>query len=237
MNPLAAAAAVLCGHNPDELRRSKKPKRGAVTFDALAKLRCWQSEKEAWTQAAGLAGYLSLSDWIRDTLNATARRARFTSSAIDTYNTPEDFLEDFRELGPIGLDPCSNEGSIVGAVTEWRLERDGDSLLRSWLGFGLWFVNPPYGGALPAWIAKCDEQAAEGGEGFGLVPARTDTQWFDLMLERADVALLRGRLTFKGAANSALFPCAVPYWGPRRELFARVAAPHSTIILPRRCAA
>lgn len=245
MRPLPT---LVCAHKP--ARRSRRAKAAAAQGNRIARvhLRTDALERAAWVRAAGLAGYLSLSDWIRDCANGAAKRAGHASSLDETWNTPADFLDVVRRaLGPIALDPCSNEGSIVAARVEWRLERDGDSLGRPWtighlLGRrgpqgGPIFVNPPYGRELPLWAQKIDDEARRGAEIVTLVPARTETQWFDLLRERGDAICLRGRLTFLGAQSPALFPSAVFYHGPRgprRDAMLRAFAPLATMIVERR---
>jgi hypothetical protein len=59
--------------------------------------------------------------------------------------TPQKYVEAVYEVfdGSIGLDPCSNEFSIVKADVECRLP-ENDGLLESWY-FKTIYVNPPYG--------------------------------------------------------------------------------------------
>ena len=145
------------------------------------------------------------------------------SSARSDWNTPDVVLELARQMGPIALDPCSNETSIVGATVEWRLERDGDSLMRPWPATGMVWVNPPYGRSVGLWTSRCRDYAwVSGGEAIALVPARTDTTWWhrDCVPPKSDaVCFWKGRLTFLGAPASAPFPSALVYWGPRRFKF------------------
>jgi hypothetical protein len=146
--------------------------------------------------------------------------AALTASKRQTWNTPEEVLREVRRFDAIGLDPCSNEGSIVGARTEWRLERDGDSLVRDWTGHGLVFCNPPYSRWLKRWMAKC---AWSGAEVISLTPARVDTTaWHSFAATAKAVCFWHGRIRFLGASASAPFPAALCYWGERVERFADV---------------
>lgn len=146
--------------------------------------------------------------------------APLMASESQEWNTPEEVLRPVRAFDAIGLDPCSNERSIVGAAVEWRMERDGDSLLRCWAGLGLVFVNPPYSHHLRAWMAKC---GSSGAEVIALVPARTDARWWQEHAGMADaICFWRGRVRFLGGEASAPFPSALPYWGPRVDRFAEV---------------
>lgn len=148
------------------------------------------------------------------------------SSNRDDWCTPPELLARVYRVDSVGLDPCGNEQSIVGAATEWRLERDGDSLVRGWGGYGLVFVNPPYGRVLPQWVDKCIYQAQHGVEVIALLPARPGTRWYRRVHATAHARCwLHGRLRFIGAQSSAPFPSLVTYWGPRVESFTRAFDP------------
>src|SRR6266545_925179 len=132
------------------------------------------------------------------------RLAPLLSSAHADWCTPDPVLELVRLLGPIGLDPCSNERSIVGARVEWTAHDDG--LARSWAGFGLVYVNPPYGRkTIAAWAAKCHAQGRRA-EVVALLPARTDTRWWQMFCAPPGaqaVCFLAGRIRFLGARSHA----------------------------------
>ncbi len=154
--------------------------------------------------------------------------AALQSSVRQSWNTPEPVLTPLHKFATVGLDPCSNPDSIVGAVVEWSLERGHDGLAREWGELGLVFVNPEYGRAINAWIAKCVTEARGAGTGRGgceivaLVPARTDTRWFaDIWQSASAILFWRGRLTFLGAPAGAPFPSALVYWGNRPRAFGR----------------
>lgn len=142
--------------------------------------------------------------------------ALFSSAKMD-WRTPELVLERVRQLGPIRLDPCTDADNPCGAAA--FMTREG--LEHSWAGHGLTYVNPPYGRAVAAWLAKCAAEAREGCEVVALVPARTDTRWWHRAYSTSQcVALWRGRLTFVGARFPAPFPSCLFYWGRRRGHFA-----------------
>lgn len=177
------------------------------------------AERERWIFCAGREGYLSVSDWIRDTCNGRVRARVLTSSDVQSHNTPREILDVLKPLGRIALDPCSNATSIVRARQAWTVADDG--LARAWMVDGLVYVNPPYGDELPIWIRKCSEEAARGAEIVMLVPARSDTQWFGFAAEVADVALWKGRIKYGGNRHPAPFPICLIYFGPRPALFAK----------------
>jgi len=192
-------------------------------------LRLEPTEREGWTQCASREGYFSVSDWVRDVCNGRVRTRVLTSSDSTSHNTPPVVLRMLRAFGRIALDPCSNATSIVRARVEWTKEDDG--LPRSWVAPGLVFVNPPFGDELPTWIDKMIAEAARGAEIVALVPARTDTKWFERVTAVADVGFWKGRLKFGNAKNAAPFAVALLYFGPRRALFRRVVKPHCVRVL------
>ena len=74
-------------------------------------------------------------------------------------------------------------------------------------------MNPPYGREIGLWARKARLEAVEGSLVVGLVPARTDTRWWqESVLGHADVYFIAGRLKFGGAENSAPFPSAIVIW-------------------------
>lgn len=134
--------------------------------------------------------------------------------------TPPEVLDPLRAaLGPIGLDPCWNEN----AITEPAAYYTQHGLENSWRTFDeprLVFVNPPYGRALGAWTRKAFFEAAHfGTEIVLLVPARTDTKWFQPLWQADALCFWEGRIKFLGADGHAPFPSVLAYWGPRADTF------------------
>lgn len=159
--------------------------------------------------------------------------AAHKSSKKENYCTPASFLELVTELGPIVLDPCSNEHALTCARTEYRLDKGQDGLVLPWDLGGLVFCNPPYGRKLRAWLRLMCYWAARGVEIVGLVTGRPDT--IGMQESTADlVCFWRGRLVFNdgdtglpvvdddGREMGAIFPQAVLYFGPQVERFEAV---------------
>ena len=77
------------------------------------------------------------------------------------WGTPKKYVDAVREFfhGKIDLDPCSNEYSIVHAITEYCLPFH-DGLKESW-NFPTIYVNPPYGinkengTSIKRWLHRC----------------------------------------------------------------------------------
>ena len=108
----------------------------------------------------------------------------------DHWTTPKEIYEEFLSKGY--FDPCPLHSQFNGLVIEWEDKT---------------FVNPPYSQCIQ-WVLKAIEQAEKGKEIVMLVPSRTDTKWFHLLLSKPYVSMqfVKGRLKFGGSKNSAPFP-------------------------------
>lgn len=159
----------------------------------------------------------------------------------DDLCTPKIVLDAVERVGSIGLDPCSNEWSIVPARKALSIDRGEDGLETPWVSLvargELVFVNPPYSGGLDRWARKIMFEVARGCEVVALVRGDWSTRWWRQMLARADaVAYWFGRIRFLGGGYSAgTFASALIYYGPRRMAFRRALEPHADVrLMPRR---
>jgi hypothetical protein len=76
----------------------------------------------------------------------------------------------------------------------------------------------PYGRAIKPWLDQSLELARAGERVAVLVPARTETSWFqDICFRHGEVRFLRGRVRFEGERGGAPFPSAVVVFGPDVE--------------------
>lgn len=149
------------------------------------------------------------------------------SSKASDWRTPDNVLDLVRHVGHIVLDPATDEDNPVGATHHlWS-----GGLEFPWGTYrGLVYCNPPYGRALPAWAQKIASEGSLGTEVVALLPARTDTRWWqDHVVTAHALCFWRGRLRFVGAPASAPFPSAVAYWGHRRGRFCGVFSPHGWV--------
>jgi hypothetical protein len=120
------------------------------------------------------------------------------------------------------LDPASPMSGPVAWVPADRFYSPRENgLMQPWSG-RVW-LNPPYG---PPGIAFVQRMVAHG-NGLMLVPARTETRWFQLAIREADAfCLLRDRLHFiraDGFRGRAAFGSALFAWGVE-PMFALVNA-------------
>jgi len=163
------------------------------------------------------------------TLRTPSDPARFVSHKSDTpeHYTPRAVLDLVEQVfgGKPDLDPCaeSDKRSNVGAKKVYT--KDDDGLAHPWAGRV--FVNPPYGRVIGDWTAKIRVEWARGEitELIALLPARTDTEWFEALTVDTDdaiVCFIHQRLTFLGNEAGAPFPSVAVYFGPRHDVFAEV---------------
>lgn len=146
------------------------------------------------------------------------------SSASPDWNTPPEIIDRVvRALGAIDLDPCSNSVGAPNVPAARHFKLDDDGLGQEWVGRV--YMNPPYGRPIAGWVEKlCGEyRAGRVSAAVALVPARTDTTWFQ-MLRDAAICFIDGRLRFSGHQNSAPFPSAAAYLGTDVGAFASAFA-------------
>lgn len=165
--------------------------------------------------------------------------ALFTSDSAE-HNTPPEIAAAARDVfgGEIGLDPASNAAAqkYIRASVHWTIEDDRltPTLTRRWRASSVW-LNPPFTQpsgrknaagkeirerVIADWVAKWletfEERDAE--QGLLLVPARTDTEWFQ-GLWGLPMCYTAGRLRFSEAKAGAPFPTVIVYAGPLRVRF------------------
>ena len=168
--------------------------------------------------------------------------SRKATGGTDNWRTPEAVLNLVRELtdGTIGLDPCTDAENPTKASRFYCPPQDG--LRELWRGFGMVFVNPPYSDNTE-WLNCCVRHFLvpddSGDQCIALVPARTDTRWWQSTVFTARlVCFWKGRLRFEDpespVANSAPFPSALLYWGSRPDDFANIFGPHGWIVRTER---
>lgn len=130
------------------------------------------------------------------------------SSATAEWETPQELFDALDKRFHFTLDVCA---TAENAKCPRFFSRADDGLSREW-GGRCW-MNPPYGREIAAWVRKARQEAERGVLVVGLLPARTDTKWWQEDVSgHADVRFVAGRLRFGSARNSAPFPSAVVLW-------------------------
>lgn len=143
------------------------------------------------------------------------------SSETDQWDTPQELSDDLATVFDWDLDVCASRPNVC---PNYLTEAD-NGLNKPW--WGLCWMNPPYGREIGQWVktARLQGYGMEvNGELYQatktatavvcLVPARTDTKWWQENARYASlIVLLKGRLKFGGAKNSAPFPSAFMVFG------------------------
>ncbi len=131
------------------------------------------------------------------------------SSATFEWETPSALFNELSWLyGGFTLDPCATSENAKCARF---FTREEDGLNQSWEGKV--FLNPPYGRNIGKWVKKAYEESLKGALVVCLLPARTDTRWWQDYVKQGHVFFLRGRLKFGCARNAAPFPSAIVTFG------------------------
>lgn len=160
---------------------------------------------------------------------APSRMAVHFSSATPEWYTPAHIITRVLDLfGHIDLDPCSNaKGDDANVPARFHFTREDDGLTQSWRIPG-WvddhgavstsvrvYMNPPYGDEIVPWVERLIRAYTTGeiDEAIALLPARTDTQWFQPLFDYP-MCFVEGRLKFVGPkTETAPFPSVVVYLG------------------------
>lgn len=121
--------------------------------------------------------------------------------------TPQDFFDWLSGIFRFDLDVCALPEN---AKCEKYYTPEMDGLKQDWRG-GVW-CNPPYGKEIIKWVKKASEEYVKEYNRFVvmLLPARTDTKWFQqYVYNKAFLWFVDGRLKFGGNSSSAPFPSVV----------------------------
>lgn len=138
---------------------------------------------------------------------------------VDTsseWGTPAELFDPLNDEFRFDLDVCA---SAVNAKCERFLTVDDNGLWQPWAPARCW-MNPPYGMATREWVHKAWLEAGRGALVVGLIPARTDTDWFHRYVVRAgaEVRFVRGRVRFelpdRDPNGRCPFPSLVVVWRP-----------------------
>lgn len=160
------------------------------------------------------------------------RRGYIARAGKNDWRTPPeivDLLHVTWKGGP-DLDPCASPDP-AHHLARLNIAPPKDGLALPWRGRV--YVNPPFD-ALAAWVAKCERaHEDDGAEVVLLMPARTDTRYWQTHVARAAaICFWRGRLRFVGAAASCPFPTALVYWGAKPWCFHRTFRAHGHVVAP-----
>lgn len=127
------------------------------------------------------------------------------TSKTDEWGTPQGIFDELNKTFHFTIDVCADSSNHK---CERYFTKEQDGLKQDWGGGVIW-CNPPYGREIGKWVEKCSMHE---GVAVMLVPARTDTKWWQDYIYRnpnAQVRFFRGRLKFNDGKNPAPFPSAL----------------------------
>ncbi len=158
---------------------------------------------------------------------------RKVNTLSQSWCTPQKYVSAIKTFwgGEIQLDPCSNNFSIVRAITEFKLPII-DGLNADW-DYKTIYVNPPYGSdrdrgtSIKHWLAKCAQAySTYNSEVIALIPVAPNTlHWKRYVFGQASSIcfLYDTRLKFlvdgHDSNKGAPMACCLVYWGDRNEDF------------------
>ena len=132
------------------------------------------------------------------------------SSKTDLWSTPQDFFDAIDAEFHFTLDACALPEN---AKCRNYYTPEDDGLIQPW--YGTVWCNPPYGRTISHWVEKAARSADDGVTVVMLLPARTDTRWFqNYIYKRAEIRFIAGRLKFGDSKNSAPFPSMLAIFRP-----------------------
>ena len=128
------------------------------------------------------------------------------TSATPEWATPQKFFDGLaQEFDGFLLDVCARRKNAK--CERYYTEKD-DGLRQAWSRKN--WMNPPYGREIGRWVRKAHEESLRGNLTVALLPARTDTAWFqDYIYRKHRISFVRGRLKFNDGRNPAPFPSMV----------------------------
>lgn len=158
---------------------------------------------------------------------------RHVNTLSQSWGTPPKYVNAIKQFwnGHIGLDPCSNEYSVVHADIEYLLPKN-DGLKEEWNSKTI-YVNPPYGSdrergtTIKDSLAKCvNSHKKYGADIIALVPVAPNTgHWKKFVFGQANAIcfLYDTRLRFlengQDVGKGAPMACCLIYWGTDIERF------------------
>ena len=143
----------------------------------------------------------------------------FSSKTVE-WATPQEVFDELDKEFDFTLDPYATDEN---AKCNRYFTKEEDGLKQDW-GQERVFMNPPYGRTITRWMEKAYEASLMGATVVCLPPARTDTKWWHEYAMKGEIHLIKGRLKFGGAKNSAPFPSAVVVFRPPNQGIDKLAA-------------
>lgn len=131
------------------------------------------------------------------------------SSEKSNWRTPAWLFEFLDEIFGFDLDACADdENHLLDVYCSEEY-----SILTADITHRTAFMNPPYGRGIGDFIDAAHRLSKQNNRFVCLVPARTETKWFQTCWQADAIVFLRGRLKFQGAKSGAPFPSCLVIFG------------------------
>jgi len=135
-------------------------------------------------------------------------QSKFDSARQD-WETPLELFSPLDEEFGFTLDVCANP---LNAKVSRYFTKDQDGLKQSWAPDICW-MNPPFR-VQGKWVKKAYDEAQNGATVVCLLPARTNTNWFQDYCMKGEVRFIRGRPKFGDAKHGLPQPLAIVVFRP-----------------------
>ncbi len=132
------------------------------------------------------------------------------SSKREDWTTSQDIFNKLDSVFIFDIDVCAiKENSECDSY----FCSDDEAFGRAWLG--VCWMKPPHGAGINKWIKKAYESTKQhGATVVCLLPARTDTCWWNDYCKKGEVYFIKEQVKFGDAEKSAPFPAAVVVFRP-----------------------
>lgn len=84
-------------------------------------------------------------------------------------------------------------------------------------------MNPLYGRTIGEWVKKAYESLKKDATVVCLIPARTDTKWWDDYCMKGEIRFVKGRLKFGNCKSSAPFLSAIVIFRNKTKKYSLMA--------------
>ena len=128
------------------------------------------------------------------------------------WETPPAVFAEYDAEFHFTLDVCATAENTK--VPDHYFTPEMGGLVQDW-GDAICWMNPPYGDQIGQWMEKAYLSSLAGATVVALVSSRTGTAWWHAwVLEKAEVRLRKGRITFEGALDPAGFASVAVIYRP-----------------------
>jgi phage N-6-adenine-methyltransferase len=135
------------------------------------------------------------------------------TSNRDDWETPNSLFDILDKIFKFDLDAAANHKNAKCLLF---YSPKTNAFTKDWAGNGNVWLNPPYGrDVTEPWVNKAYEESQKGAVVVCLLPARTETKWFQTLWKANHLVFLRGRVRFVGGKSCAPFPSVVAIFGKK----------------------